>query len=79
MPPQQIKRLVAKADVNKDGLVSVDELKQAFAHGSLGSGTQKIQSVEDDQWDKLFKGIDKDGDGQINYHEFEEHMYKLLE
>ena len=26
-------------DVNKDGLVSVDELKQAFAHGSLGSGT----------------------------------------
>lgn len=35
--------------------------------------------MEEDQWDKLLKGIDKDGDGKINYHEFEAHMLQLVD
>ena len=66
-------------DVDKDGLISIDEFKQTFANGVMGSGMEKIQSVEEDQWDKLLKGIDKDGDGKINYHEFEAHMLQLVD
>ena len=65
-------------DVNKDGLITVDELKKTFAHGNSSSGTQNVQSDEEGLWDKLLKGIDKDGDGQINFYEFEDHMMQLL-
>ena len=65
-------------DVNKDGLITIEELKKCFAHGNSSSGAEKVQSDEDGLWDKLLKGIDKDGDGNINFYEFEDHMMQLL-
>ena len=30
------------------------------------------------EWDNLFAGIDKDGDGKISFHEFQAHMLDML-
>ena len=56
-------------DVDKDGEISIDELKKTFAYGNMGAGLQKEQSanVTDEMWDELFANIDKDGDGKINF------------
>ena len=56
-------------DVDKDGEISTDELKQAFAYGNMGAGLQKEKSegVSDGMWDELLANIDKDGDGKINF------------
>ena len=59
-------------DGDRDGMISTEELKQAFAYGNMGAGlkTEKLKRVDDDQWDELLKGIDKNGDGKIDFDEF---------
>ena len=46
----------------------------------MGAGlkTEKLKKVNDDQWDELLKGIDKNGDGKIDFEEFQEHMMLLI-
>lgn len=63
-------------DGDKDGMISTEELKQAFAYGSMGAGLkkEKLKKVDDDEWDALLKGIDKNGDGKIDFDEFSDHM-----
>ena len=68
-------------DVDKDGEISTDELKQAFAYGNMGAGMNRTQAVgaNDELWDKLLGEIDSDGDGKINYQEFHDHMMILID
>jgi Ca2+-binding EF-hand superfamily protein len=68
-------------DVDKDGEISTDELKRAFAYGNMGAGLQKEKSegVSDAMWDELLANIDKDGDGKINFQEFSDHMLELVD
>ena len=67
-------------DGDKDGLISVEELKKAFAYGHMGAldKTEKSSKVDDALWDELLSDIDKDGDGKINFKEFSDHMMLLV-
>ena len=49
-------------DKNKDGFISVDELRQVMA--TLGE-TQSQEEIEE-----MIKEADQDGDGQVDYNEF---------
>ena len=49
-------------DKNNDGMISLEELKQAMATLSLETDPDKVE--------QLFKDLDKDGSGTIDYIEF---------
>ena len=59
-------------------MISISDIKEKFAHGSLGNGVHQTQSMKQQEWDNLFAGIDKDGDGKISFHEFQAHMLDML-
>ena len=67
-------------DINKDGEISIEELKQCFSYGNLGAGfnTEKAERVDDKMWDELIADIDKNDDGKITFEEFKEHMMGLI-
>eukprot|EP00746_Dinoflagellata_sp_MGD_P165001 gnl/MRDRNA2_/MRDRNA2_94024_c0_seq1.p1 gnl/MRDRNA2_/MRDRNA2_94024_c0~~gnl/MRDRNA2_/MRDRNA2_94024_c0_seq1.p1 ORF type:complete len:203 (-),score=47.89 gnl/MRDRNA2_/MRDRNA2_94024_c0_seq1:310-918(-) len=61
---QAIKRAFALADANKDGLLSVEELKAIF---KLLPGSD---TWTDQDFDFLFKVVDVNNDGKLSYDEF---------
>ena len=67
-------------DINKDGTVTIDELKECFSYGILGSGPkmEKADRVGDDLWEQMLADIDTNKDGKIDFDEFKEHMMGLI-
>ena len=59
-------------------MISIRDFKEKFSRGGLGHGEQQTQPMQAKEWEDLFKGIDKDGDGKINFSEFQEHMLEML-
>ena len=59
----------AMFDINKNGKISFDELKEMLK-GSQG--------YSDELFQELIKEIDIDGDGEINFDEFEKMMTLLI-
>lgn len=55
-------------DVDGDGKVTKDELKQVFGVSSHG----------EEVWDEIMADVDKNQDGEISYAEFEEAMMNIL-
>merc|ERR1711973_127456 len=49
-------------DKNKDGFISVDELRQVMA--TLG------ETLSQEEIEEMIKEADQDGDGQVDYNEF---------
>ncbi len=68
---QIAKLLFAAMDVNNDGTLDKDELKAAFQ--ALG-----FTWLQDKQVDGILKRADKDGNGVIDYEEFEAELSKTL-
>ncbi|CAN4111743.1 unnamed protein product [Withania somnifera] len=54
-------------DADKDGLISAKELRRVLI--SLGSVNCSVKECQ-----KMIKGVDKDGDGFVNFEEFKEMM-----
>ena len=68
-------------DIDKDGSISIEELKQCFSYGNLGAGLNGQQTgerVDESLWDELLADIDKNGDGKIDFDEFTDHMMGLI-
>jgi len=55
-------------DVNGDGTVTKDELKEVFGGASRG----------EDVWDQIMDEVDKNNDGEISYEEFEDAMMQII-
>jgi calcium-dependent protein kinase len=58
---KDLKEIFNSIDKNKDGTLTLDEMKD---------GISKLTSAKDVDIESLFKSIDTDGSGQINYTEF---------
>ena len=67
-------------DIDKNGKISIEELKVCFSYGNFGAGvkTERSARVDDDLWEELLADIDKNGDGEIDFDEFSEHMMGLI-
>ena len=59
-------------DIDGDGVITLDELKAAF-NGSIGA--EKDEKV----WGEILAEVDVDGDGNISFKEFEDHMFAVLQ
>ena len=53
-----------KLDKNKDGVLNKNELQNLSEDLGVPLG------FVHDSWDKIFKNLDLDGDGNIDFHEF---------
>jgi calcium-dependent protein kinase len=58
---KQLKEIFNTLDKNKDGTLTLEEVKD---------GISKIESAKDLDFEGIFKSIDTDGSGAINYTEF---------
>ena len=56
-------------DKDKSGQITLDELKNILAGGSI---------VNDDVWNEMVSDIDANNDGEISYKEFKEIMKKII-
>ena len=56
------RRKFKRYDVNKDGVITIDELKKIFSE--MGNSDSDMFAKE------VFKKCDKDGTGKIEYEEF---------
>ena len=70
-------------DKDKTGAISLQNLKESFgfnsSHASLElRSAEKVAESTWDDIDKLFKEIDKNGDGAIDFEEFNAHMVELI-
>ena len=57
-------------DMNRDGTVSLDDLKQAFA------GCLVVRSEV--EWIDMISEVDQNKDGMISFQEFEDYMLKVM-
>ena len=62
-------------------MISIEDLKKAFAYGKVGIGhkTEQKIPVDDSMWDEMLSEIDKTGRGKINFRQFKGHMQELIE
>ena len=58
-------------DVDGNGKISTAELRKVFASGRAGK-------AQDEIWQEIFKEVDKNGDGEIDYEEFTMTMRAIL-
>ncbi|XP_046369668.2 calmodulin-4-like [Haliotis rufescens] len=61
-----IRRRFDENDLNKDGYITFDELKQVLADANQGKDEEELKSFVRD----FIKNWDADGDGKINFEEF---------
>ena len=66
----EIKEAFNFFDKDKDGSIDVNELNNVMK--SLG------KNPTDNEMQSLIKGVDSDGDGMINYEEFQDMMAKSM-
>ena len=64
-----------KIDVDNSKHIDKDELYKIMLRISADMGVEPPKSQDVDE---VFKGIDRDGDGQINYEEFSELIKNVL-
>ena len=65
-------------DKNGNGKVDAEEIKAAFAQGSLEDQSFKGVDVKGNFWEKLMAELDANKDGEISYEEFESHMLEVI-
>jgi calcium-dependent protein kinase len=58
-------------DADGNGRITKDELMAVFAAGKAGSATTEV-------WEKIMADVDKNGDGEIDYEEFQTAMTTVL-
>ena len=58
-------------DSNGDGVISKEELRQAFGGGQVQQRGEHI-------WDQIMAEVDRDKDGSIQFVEFEGAMLNIL-
>ena len=73
MTKQNIDIAFKMFDENKDGKISISELKRVFK-------SSMVSNDEDKQvWEQIISEVDKDGDDEISYDEFHEAMTAAIE
>lgn len=58
-------------DADGNGRITKEELQAVFASGKTGSATTDV-------WQKIMADVDKNGDGEIDYEEFQAAMTNVL-
>ena len=58
-------------DLDGNGVITKEELKQIFASGKAGEASNKV-------WDDILREVDQNGDGEIDYQEFTAAMRGVL-
>jgi len=58
-------------DADGSGAISLDELKAVFARGAATGKTQEV-------WTQIMESADENGDGEIDFEEFEKCMLLVL-
>ena len=58
-------------DADGNGKITKDELQAVFAAGKAGSATTEV-------WERIMADVDKNGDGEIDYEEFQAAMTNVL-
>lgn len=71
MKEEKLNMAFKMLDLDGNGKISKDELKTV-----LGSD-ETYQGKEDSFWDEMIAEVDKNGDGEIDYHEFIEMMKNI--
>lgn len=57
-------------DKDGGGTISSDEIKEILCQG---------QNIDDNVWNEVIREVDEDGNGEIDFEEFESMMTKLLQ
>ena len=66
-------------DFQNDGVITPNELQQAFARSTLKKGkTTEGNDINEQYWETLMKEVDTNKDGEISFQEFKDYMLLLL-
>lgn len=64
-------------DVDKDGTLTIDEIRMGFAYDDKFKEAMRILNIGEDDLDVLFSILDTDGSGEVCYDEFVEQLQRL--
>ena len=67
----KLKEVFSLFDSDNSGTITVDEIKKVLGSGSVGA-------IDDEEWDRILKEVDEDGNGDISFDEFKTMIYKLF-
>ena len=66
-------------DANKDGSIDINEIKQALGKGKSIKSEIDSGHIDESFWTEMIQVIDKDGDGEIDFEEFRDHMLQMIQ
>lgn len=69
----KLKEIFNLFDIDHSGTITAEELKKI-----LGAKGNKKDDIDDNEWDKIIDEVDKDGNGEISFHEFKEMIYNMF-
>merc|ERR1711971_1012270 len=64
-------------DVDEDGMLSLQELRQGFRHVPQFRAMLDIMDIDEHELEVLFYIMDRDGSGEVSYAEFGEELSKV--
>ena len=66
-------------DENKDGRITREEMSRCIAGSNLGCPNMHNVEMSQEDWDRLISECDTDGDGSIEFEEFQRYLTTQLD